>query len=133
MSLRMLSKLAIVSWFWRNYKSVILGALSILLTIILIHWLHGDYLDYVQRSGNPGATAYVGVSFLIKWGLILLVAIGYVAYVRGMVRKDRSVKHTGKPGSRAPTSEQPDAADDPFAHLRHKPRLQGRGDKLINK
>ena len=47
--------------------------------IFLIIYIHSEYLNYVEFK-EKSSNSYVGISFIIKNTLILLVALGYLYF-----------------------------------------------------
>ena len=69
-----------------------LGAILFLfISIFLIIYFHNEYLQYIEYK-EKFAESYVGLSFVIKNILILLVAEGYFYYYWSMGRNKKSIE-----------------------------------------
>ena len=109
----------------RFLKPRIKGLFFLVLFWLLVSFLHGEYRDYVELSGN---TSYLITITLTKIGLYIL---GFVAYVLGVERRllikvqaEIEQKHQ---------LENPQQKDDGFDFIRAKKKLQTPADKLLQK
>tara|TARA_Y100000816_G_C25902107_1_gene470593 strand:- start:168 stop:539 length:372 start_codon:yes stop_codon:yes gene_type:complete len=59
-------------WAKERLSGIFLG----IVIIFLIIYIHSEYLNYVEFK-EKSSNSYVGISFIIKNTLILLVALGY--------------------------------------------------------
>lgn len=104
------------------------GLLALTVAVVLVHVLHGEYLEYVQLSGND---AHLVLSYVIKWGALVVVAASYIAFlVLGSRTPSRAKSESARPvtmprGDKAPT-------DDGFDFLRQKKRLDNKAEKVIS-
>lgn len=98
-------------WFW--LKPRLWGLLFLILSIAAILIAHGEYLSYVDRTGN---SANVGRSYLFKWlGLLFVVfAYGIINWL--------SIKRALK--RRAKAIERDERVGDGFDFLRKKRNLE---------
>jgi len=66
--------------------------LSIVL-LILVSYIHDEYLRFVEfESKNQGS--YIGLSFIVKNFLILLIAIGYFYFYKTINKTEKSINRT---------------------------------------
>ena len=125
--LNQLLKFTLVSslllWLKPRWK----GLLALSAGVILVHVFHGEYLGYVELSGND---EHLPLSYLVKWVLLFAILGIYIGYLmlggkaKGGENKSKTIKVT--------RSEPPAvAADDGFDFLRNKKALQGEADKVI--
>lgn len=135
--LNQLLKFTLVSslllWLRPRWK----GLLALAAAVVLVHVFHGEYLEYVQLSGND---AQLVLSYLIKWFALLVVAGVYVAFLLWGARPGTTGKSAAKAARRkggAATSPAPPSAagqaraDDGFDFLRRKKHLENRAEKII--
>ncbi len=112
------------------------GLLALTVSVLLIHVLHGEYLGYVELSGDRSFLVW---SYVVKWvGLIVAVAIYVLLAVYGMKPGARSRTPAAPVNTKRPvepaagkTASAPNAQDDGFDFLRQKKRLENRADKVI--
>lgn len=104
------------------------GLLALTVVVLLVHVLHGEYLGYVELSGNDG---YLLASYAVKWLALLVAVLAYYLFaIRGLSRPR-------KPAPQAPPKPPlvgdaaPPAGDDGFDFLRRKKELEGEADKVI--
>ena len=94
-----------------------LGAILFLfISIFLIIYFHNEYLQYIEYK-EKFAESYVGLSFVIKNILILLVAVGYFYFyfVLGKNKKSIEEKSNQKQASvkeESKSSEMVDSLDE---------------------
>lgn len=71
-----LSKIVIYKKIYDWLKERIEGLLFLIISIFLVSYFHSEYLDYIEfKTKSPDSN--IGLSFIIKNFLILLIAIGY--------------------------------------------------------
>jgi len=102
------------------------GLLVLCGTVVLVHVLHGEYLGYVELSGDRSLLVW---SYVIKWAALVLAAITYLLFVlsgsgRRSPASPRSVVDRE-------ASSQSANADDGFDFLRNKKALRSRADLVI--
>ena len=104
------------------------GLLALIVFVLLVHVLHGEYLGYVELSENSDFLVW---SYALKW---LALTLGVFAYfllaIVGLGRKEETPPPpASSTDSRPPpTSER---ARDGFDFLREKKDLQGKADKVL--
>lgn len=111
------------------------GLLALTGSVLLIHIMHGEYLGYVELSGNGD---YLVWSYVIKWVALITSVTLYVTFaIVGLKPQHRK----GSPGATvAPAAgklmslDAPAVpSDDGFDFLRNKKRLESKADKVIAK
>ena len=74
-------------------KERLSGLLLTIILLILVLYLHGQYLNYIEfKSNNEGS--YIGISFIIKNTLILAIVFGYIYFYRKINQTKVSIKET---------------------------------------
>ena len=74
-------------------KSRLSGIFFSVILIILVLYLHNEYLKFVEFN-NKNQHDYLGLSFIIKNGLIILIVIGYYYFHRTLNKTKDSIKQT---------------------------------------
>ena len=67
------------------------GIFLALIIIFLIFYAHSEYLKYVEFK-DKSSTGFVGLSFIIKNSLILLVAIVYFYFYSSLNRTKKNIE-----------------------------------------
>jgi hypothetical protein len=125
--LNQLLKITLFASFWLWIKPRWKGLVALAVFLLLVNMLHGEYLGYVELSGNA---AFLPWSYLVKW-LLLLAAAG--VYMLVLLRADEPGSASERDTKRAMPGSGPASADDGFDFLREKKTLQSRADKLLEK
>ena len=74
-------------------KERLSGLLLTIILLILVLYLHSQYLNYIEfKSNNEGS--YIGISFIIKNTLILAIVFGYIYFYRKINQTKVSIKET---------------------------------------
>ena len=74
-------------------KERLSGILLTLILLILVFYIHSEYLNYVEfKSKNQGS--YIGLSFIIKNTLILAIVFGYLYFYRTINKTKDSIDKT---------------------------------------
>jgi hypothetical protein len=126
--LNQLLKFTLVSslllWLKPRWK----GLLALCVAVILVHIVHGEYLGYVELSGDRSLLVW---SYVFKWIALLAAVLVYLFFVLFGSRRSspRSAKGAGS-GAPDPLANGP--ADDGFDFLRHKKELKSRADVVIS-
>jgi hypothetical protein len=134
-------KWTIIVGLWRKYKSHVLASCALLLSLILINYVHLDYVEYSVATG----TNNLGFSYLLKWSAFILVAALYVVHIKRvnaaakydsrlhkMMKTKPTATHSEKSQSTQEQNEET-KANDPFANIRSKKKLSSEADFLIGK
>jgi len=74
-------------------KSRLSGIFFSVILIILVLYLHNEYLKFVEFN-NKNQHDYLSLSFIIKNGLIILIVIGYYYFHRTLNKTKDSIKQT---------------------------------------
>jgi len=135
--LNQLLKFTLVSslllWLRPRWKSL----LALTAGVVLVHVFHGEYLDYVQLSGNDGFLVW---SYVLKWTALLCVVGAYVAFLMlGARDKQEAGRAVGsqvapkrkRDAKAAPVPSAASSGDDGFDFLRDKKHLDSRAEKII--
>lgn len=135
-----LVKWTIIVGLWRKYKSHVMATGLLLLSLILINYIHLDFVEYSVATKADS----LGFSYLLKWsalGLAILVYSLYIRRVNAAAKYDSKLHRVMQSTSTASRSEQvpnetedegPDNID-PFANIRAKKKLRSEADFLIDK
>jgi hypothetical protein len=114
-------------WFWLKprWRSL----LAFTLFVLLVHFLHREYLGYVEISGDQ---VFLVWSYLLKWVLLLSGLVTYLIF-GGIGIKGSSTKRSHGDQVETATESSNSNEDDGFDFLREKTRLQSQAEKLIEK
>ncbi len=132
-------KWGVLLGIWRRYGAALKVLPFVLILLLVIFSVHNDYLNYVKVGEDQ---RHLALSFVVKWGVIVLVGFLYWRYVKrtlsrssdATVRPARSGR--GRPrGAETPESEAPTEVEqpDPFANIRDKKHLRSRAEWVIEK
>ena len=89
-------------WFGKQFlygriylwaKERLSGLILALILLILVLYIHGEYLNYIEFKSENEAN-YIGISFVIKNTLILSIVLGYIYYYRKITQTQNSIKET---------------------------------------
>lgn len=112
-----LLKVGLAFQIWRWLKPRLLGLALLIGSILIILIAHSEYLNYVERTNN---TQFVLMSYLLKWGGLLLVVSAYGAYNWFALRRAR-LRRLAKAGQDQPM-------EDGFDFLRNKRKLRSQNE-----
>ena len=104
------------------------GLLTLSVSVVLVHVLHGEYLGYVELSGND---AFLVWSFVLKWLALLCAVTVYLVMTLSSSRGEQSGE--GHRRIKGPASSPPEGEDDGFEFLRRKKNLDSRAEKLLSR
>ena len=88
-----LTKLFIYRQIYNFIKERIVGISFTAILIFLIIYIHSEYLNYVEFKEKTSAN-YIGVSFIIKNGLILIVTLSYFYFYRFLSKAKKTIEKT---------------------------------------
>ena len=88
---KFLTKQFIYGRFYLWIKDKLGAILFLFISIFLIIYFHNEYLNYIEYK-EKFAESYVGLSFVIKNILILLVAGGYFYFYFVLGRNKKSIE-----------------------------------------
>ena len=69
------------------------GLFLVIILIISVFYFHGEYLKFVEFS-SKNQHSYLGLSFVIKNSLIVLIILGYFYFYRTLNKTKDSIKQT---------------------------------------
>ena len=135
-----LVKWTIIVGMWRKYKRHFVATCVLLLCLVLINYIHLDYLEFAIATGSKS----LGFSYLIKWSGFILAIVFYLLHLK---RVNNSAQYDSrlhkmmrvKPVVAKKEDKKTHAADDeasntdPFANIRTKKKLRSEADFLIEK
>ena len=88
-----LTKLFIYRQIYNFIKERIAGISFTAILIFLIIYIHSEYLNYVEFKEKTSAN-YIGLSFIIKNGLILIVTLSYFYFYRFLSKAKKTIEKT---------------------------------------
>ena len=88
-----LTKLFIYRQIYNFIKERIVGISFAAILIFLIIYIHSEYLNYVEFKEKTSAN-YIGLSFIIKNGLILIVTLSYFYFYRFLSKAKKTIEKT---------------------------------------
>ena len=86
-----LTKLFIYRQIYNFIKERIVGISFTAIMIFLIIYIHSEYLNYVEFKEKTSAN-YIGLSFIIKNGLILIVTLSYFYFYRFLSKAKKTIE-----------------------------------------
>ena len=69
------------------------GLFFVIILIISVFYFHSEYLKFVEFS-SKNQHSYLGLSFVIKNSLIVLITLGYFYFYRTLNKTKDSIKQT---------------------------------------
>lgn len=79
---------------WKKYKGQLLTTIGYLASLLLVSFVHQDYLEYLTASGEGRAN--VGLSFGLKWlAYITLTVCFYLIFTGFSNKTQRNTGHKG--------------------------------------
>ena len=88
-----LTKIFIYRQIYNFIKERIVGISFTAILIFLIIYIHSEYLNYVEFKEKTSAN-YIGLSFIIKNGLILIVTLSYFYFYRFLSKAKKTIEKT---------------------------------------
>ena len=104
------------------------GLLALIVLVIMVHVLHGEYLGYVELSGDRSLLIW---SYVFKWIVLLFGILSYL-FLSLSGSKIRPPHAMGSQAKQVSAVQSKVAVDDGFDFLRRKQRLQNRAEKIIS-
>lgn len=127
-----LLKITVVSFLWKRYKRTVIALPLLLLFFWVVGLVHQDYLRYAELQGYD---QWIGLSFILKW-LLMLLAVAVFIYVHLKQDSEASVLDSAKANHFS--ADQPASAgrktstiDTAFDNIRRKEKLKSKADKVI--
>ncbi|MFT2109923.1 hypothetical protein [Marinomonas sp. 2405UD68-3] len=139
-----LFRLTFVTFIWKKYKQLIVSILSLILLLWITEQLHQDFISYSQLNED---TAYLALSFIVKWVVFILLCIGFivinVSFGKKVAIKKQSksffkenVVKTREPSfhkkGQEKKSESTKKIIDPFDEIRKKPHLRSKANVVLD-
>ena len=91
--IQFITKLLIYRQIYNFIKERIVGISFTAIMIFLIIYIHSEYLNYVEFKEKTSAN-YIGLSFIIKNGLILIVTLSYFYFYRFLSKAKKTIEKT---------------------------------------
>ena len=91
--IQFITKLFIYRQIYNFLKERIVGISFTAILIFLIIYIHSEYLNYVEFKEKTSAN-YIGLSFIIKNGLILIVTLSYFYFYRFLSNAKKIIEKT---------------------------------------
>ena len=88
-----LTKLFIYRQIYNFIKERIVGLSFTAILIFLIIYIHSEFLNYVEFKEKTSAN-YIGLSFIIKNSLILIVTLSYFYFYRFLSKAKKTIEKT---------------------------------------
>ena len=108
--LQFLTKLFIYRQIYNFIKERIVGISFTAILIFLIIYIHSEYLNYVEFKEKTSAN-YIGLSFIIKNSLILIVTLSYFYFYRFLSKAKKTIEKT-EDNSNQKKDDGPERVDD---------------------
>ena len=89
--IQFITKLLIYRKIYNFIKERIVGISFTVIMIFLIIYIHSEYLNYVEFKEKTSAN-YIGLSFIIKNGLILIVTLSYFYFYRFLSNAKKKIE-----------------------------------------
>ena len=126
--MKFLANTFLVTFIWRRYRKVIIAIFLLFLSYFLITLIHNDYVDYVRNSTN---TAFLGLSYALKWLAMLLSTVIFYFYSTRNKKSKISNDDIRNLKKAKPTENTDSAYIDPFEKIRQKEKLKGKVDTIL--
>ena len=91
--IQFITKLLIYRQIYNFIKERIVGISFTAILIFLIIYIHSEYLNYVEFKEKTTAN-YIGLSFIIKNSLILIVTLSYFYFYRFLSKAKKTIEKT---------------------------------------
>ena len=91
--IQFITKLFIYRQIYNFIKERIVGISFTAIMIFLIIYIHSEYLNYVEFKEKTSAN-YIGLSFIIKNSLILMVTLSYFYFYRFLSNAKKIIEKT---------------------------------------
>ena len=108
--LKFLTKQLLYGRLYLWLKERIGGILFLFIAIFLVIYFHNEYLNYVEYK-NKFDGGYIGLSFIIKNTLILLIAFGYFYFYLFLDKAKKFINKNEEKTKKEKNSEMVDNLD----------------------
>lgn len=115
---------SLLLWLKPRWK----GLLALCVAVVLVHVIHGEYLGYVELSGDR---AFLVWSYILKWAALAVSVLVYLFFIlspTGKAAPGAAIRRA----SRTPDPVASGTADDGFDFLRDKKQLRSRADMVTS-
>lgn len=93
--LKFLTKQFLYGRIYLWLKPRLSGLFFVIILIISVFYFHSEYLKFVEFS-SKNQHSYLGLSFIIKNSLIVLIILGYFYFYRTLNKTKDSIRQTEK-------------------------------------
>ena len=90
--IQFITKIFIYRQIYNFIKERIVGISFTAIMIFLIIYIHSEYLNYVEFKEKTSAN-YIGLSFIIKNSLILIVTLSYFYFYRFLSKAKKKIEN----------------------------------------
>ena len=90
--IQFITKLLIYRQIYNFIKERIVGISFTAIMIFLIIYIHSEYLNYVEFKEKTSAN-YIGLSFIIKNSLIIIVTLSYFYFYRFLSKAKKKIEN----------------------------------------
>ena len=90
--IQFITKLFIYRQIYNFIKERIVGISFTAIMIFMIIYIHSEYLNYVEFKEKTSAN-YIGLSFIIKNSLILIVTLSYFYFYRFLSKAKKKIEN----------------------------------------
>ena len=108
--LQFITKIFIYRQIYNFIKERIVGISFTAILIFLIIYIHSEYLNYVEFKEKTSAN-YIGLSFIIKNSLIVIVTLSYFYFYRFLSKTKKIIEKT-EDNSNQKKDDGPERVDD---------------------
>ena len=89
--IQFITKLLIYRQIYNFIKERIVGISFTVIMIFLIIYIHSEYLNYIEFKEKTSAN-YIGLSFIIKNSLILIITLSYFYFYRFLSKAKKKIE-----------------------------------------
>lgn len=132
-----LVKWTIIVGIWRKYKHHVFASLALLFALLIINYVHLDFVEYATASSNQN----LGLSYLAKWLAFIAVIALYLWQLKRVNKaaqydsKLHKMMKASRKSELSPSSQNQKNTkqEDPFSKIRTRKKLRSEADFLIDK
>jgi len=125
--LNQILKFTVLTSIWLWLKPRWRALLAFVVSLVIINMLHGEYVKYVEISGNQDFLVW---SYILKWSAMLICILAYLLVSAWSIssKKPLPAKAVHEPSRPAARVE---GQDDGFDFIRRKKKLNSQTEKLL--
>jgi hypothetical protein len=125
--LNQILKFTVLTSIWLWLKPRWRALLAFVVSLVIINILHGEYVKYVEISGNQDFLVW---SYILKWSAMLICILAYLLVSAWSIssKKPLPAKAANEPSRLAARVE---GQDDGFDFIRRKKKLNSQTEKLL--